>query len=102
MTKPYVIKLTTPFERIKLYNSIPDIALRSAIIMQTIIDTTNTANKKETTKAEYNAKKWLVENNENFNATCLEIGIEPNYVRKTAKKLIKSQQNKDKRPKLYG
>lgn len=98
MTKPYVIKLTTPFERIKLYNPIPDIALRSAIIMQAIIDATNTS----ATKAEYNAKKWLFENNENFNATCLEMGIEPNYVRKTAKKLIKSQQNKDKRPKLYG
>ncbi|WP_218460454.1 hypothetical protein [Rickettsia sp. TH2014] len=93
MTKPYVIKLTTPLERIKLYNPIPDIALRSAIIMQAII---------EATKAEYNAKKWLFENNENFNATCLEMDIEPNYVRKTAKKLIKSQQNKDKRPKLYG
>ncbi len=37
MTKPYVIKLTTPFEHIKLYNPIPDIALRSAIIMQAII-----------------------------------------------------------------
>ncbi len=32
MTKPYVIKLTTPFEHIKPYNPIPDIALRSAII----------------------------------------------------------------------
>ncbi len=69
--------------------------------MQAIIDATNTSIKKEATKAEYDAKKWLFENNENFNATCLEIGIEPNYVRKTAKKLIKSQQNKDKRPKLY-
>ncbi|MCZ6901955.1 MAG: hypothetical protein O7C59_06580 [Rickettsia endosymbiont of Ixodes persulcatus] len=39
MTKPYVIKLTTPFECIKLYNPIPDIALSSAIIMQAIIDT---------------------------------------------------------------
>ncbi|WP_225981312.1 hypothetical protein [Rickettsia japonica] len=85
----------------KLYNPIPDIALRSAIIMQVIIDAI-LSTKKEVTKAEYNAKKWFFENNENFNATCLEIGIEPNYVRKTAKKLIKSQQNKDKRPKLYG
>ena len=39
MTKPYVIKLTIPFKRIKLYNPVPDIALRSAIIMQVIIDT---------------------------------------------------------------
>ncbi|WP_232048167.1 hypothetical protein [Rickettsia conorii] len=85
----------------KLYNPIPDIALRSAIIMQVIIDAI-LSTKKKATKAEYNAKKWFFENNENFNATCLEIGIEPNYVRKTAKKLIKSQQNKDKRPKLYG
>ncbi|WP_261368739.1 hypothetical protein [Rickettsia argasii] len=85
----------------KLYNPIPDIALRSAIITQVIIDAI-LSTKKEATKAEYNAKKWFFENNENFNATCLEIGIEPNYVRKTAKKLIKSQQNKDKRPKLYG
>lgn len=52
MTKPYVIKLTTPFERIKFYNPIPDIALRSAIIMQAIIDATNTSTKKEAIKAE--------------------------------------------------
>ncbi|GAA5252524.1 hypothetical protein KNCP2_08120 [Candidatus Rickettsia kedanie] len=73
MTKPYVIKLTTPFEHIKLY-PIPDIALRSAIIIQAIIDATNTSTKKESTKAEYNAKKWLFENNENFNATCFSNG----------------------------
>ncbi len=32
MTKPCVIKLTTPFERIKLYNPIPEI-LRLEVLL---------------------------------------------------------------------
>lgn len=99
MTKPYVIKLTTPFERIKLHNTLPDIALRRAIIMQAVIDATNTSTNKEAAKAEHKAKKWLFENNEDFNATCLESGMEPVFVRNTAKELIKLQ--KDKSSKSY-
>ena len=57
MTKPSVIKLTTPFECLKFHNPLPDIALRLAIIMQAIIDSTNTSPKKEAKKAEDAAKK---------------------------------------------
>ncbi|WP_419235679.1 hypothetical protein [Rickettsia endosymbiont of Nabis limbatus] len=46
MTKPSVIKLATPFERLKFHNPLPDIALRLAVIMQAIIDSTNTSQKK--------------------------------------------------------
>ncbi|HJD65950.1 MAG TPA: hypothetical protein LFV91_02555 [Rickettsia endosymbiont of Bembidion nr. Transversale] len=52
MTKSSVIKLATPFERLKFHNPIPDIALRLAVIMQAIIDSTNTSPKKEAKKAE--------------------------------------------------
>lgn len=50
MAKPNVIRLTTPFERIKLYNVSPDVALRRAIITQAIIDATNTSPKREAKK----------------------------------------------------
>ncbi|AFB28840.1 hypothetical protein RPK_02915 [Rickettsia rickettsii str. Hlp len=60
MTKPYVIKLTTPFERIKLYNSIPDIALRSAIIMQAIIDATILLTRKRQQKQNITLKNGLL------------------------------------------
>lgn len=94
MTKSSVIKLTTPFERIKFYNSSPDIALRLAIIMQAIIDSTNTSSKKEAKKVEYAAKEWIFVDNEDFTATCLEAGIKPFLVRKVATDFIELQQNK--------
>ena len=69
-------------------------ALRRAIIMQAIIDSTNTSSKKEAKKAEYAAKKWIFGDNEIFTTTCLEAGMEPFLVRKITKELIKLQQTK--------
>lgn len=94
MTKPSVIKLVTPFERLKFHNPLPDIALRLAIIMQAIIDSTNTSPKKEAKKAEEAAKKWIFIDNEDFINICFEAGIEPSLVRKITKGLISLQQNK--------
>ncbi|HJD67578.1 MAG TPA: hypothetical protein LFV66_03900 [Rickettsia endosymbiont of Bembidion lapponicum] len=94
MTKPSVIKLATPFERLKFHNPLPDIALRLAIIMQAIIDSTNTSPKKEAKKAEDAAKKWIFIDNEDFITICFEAGIEPSLVRKITKGLIRLQQNK--------
>lgn len=100
MTKSSVIKLTAPFERLKSYNSLPDVALRRAIIMQAIIDSTNISAKKEAKKAEYADKKWIFVDNEDFITTCLEAGMEPYLVRKVTKSLINLQQNKfNPRPK---
>ncbi|MGX6960190.1 MAG: hypothetical protein ACIPMY_02890 [Rickettsia endosymbiont of Pentastiridius leporinus] len=94
MTKSYVIKPAAPFERLKSFNSLPDIALRRAIIMQAVIDSTNTSLKKEAKKAEYNSKNWIFEDNENFTSTCLEAGVEPSLVKEITKDLIKLQHNK--------
>ncbi|WP_395476269.1 hypothetical protein [Rickettsia endosymbiont of Pantilius tunicatus] len=82
MTKPSVIKLATPFERLKFHNPLPDIALRLAVIMQAIIDSTNTSQKKEAKKAEDAAKKWIFMDNEDFMTICSEAGIEPSLVKK--------------------
>ena len=38
---PNVIKFQSPFERLKLYTTSPDVTLRKAIITQAIIDATN-------------------------------------------------------------
>jgi len=94
MTKSSVIKLAAPFERIKSLNPFPDIALRCAIIMQAIIDSTNTSSKKEARKAEYAAKEWIFVDNEDFTTICLEAGLEPYTIRRATKDLIKLQQNK--------
>jgi hypothetical protein len=94
MTRSHVIKLTTPFERIKFYNGSPDIALRLAIITQAIIDATNISTKPSAKKIEYEAKKWIFGDSENFYSTCLEAGITPDSVVKTAKEFIKLHHNK--------
>jgi len=96
MTKSSVIKLAAPFERLKSFNYSPDITLRLAIIMQAIIDSTNTSSKKEAKKAELAAKKWIFQDNEDFNAICSEVETEPSEVRRVAKGLIKLQQSKSK------
>lgn len=94
MTKPSVIKIATPFERLKFHNPLPYIAFRLAVITQAIIDSTNTSPKKEAKKAEEAAKKWIFVYNEDFITICFEAGIEPSLVRKITKGLIRLQQNK--------
>lgn len=94
MAKPNVIRLTTPFERIKLYNVSPDVALRSAIITQAIIDATNTSPKREAKKIEYEAKEWIFGGSEAFLSTCSEAGINPSLVVKITKELIKLHKGK--------
>ncbi|MFY9589596.1 hypothetical protein [Rickettsia endosymbiont of Halotydeus destructor] len=94
MAKPNVIRLTTPFERIKLYNVSPDVALRRAIITQAIIDATNISPKMEAKKMEYEAKGWIFGRSEDFLSICFEAEIEPSVVVRITKELIKLHKNK--------
>ncbi|WP_341794108.1 MULTISPECIES: hypothetical protein [unclassified Rickettsia] len=94
MTKPNVIRLATPFERIKIYNVSPEIALRRAIITQAMIDATNTSPKREAKKIEYEAKEWIFGGSEEFLSTCSEAEITPSLVVKVTKELIKLHKSK--------
>lgn len=84
-----VIKFQAPFERLKLYDSSPDIVLRKAIITQAIIDATNISDFREAKKIEIEAKLWIFGGDEYFKKICLEAGIEPSYVIKITKEIIK-------------
>ncbi len=83
-----VIKLQSPFEKIKLFNVCSEVALRRAIIIQAIIDASNVAKSREAIKATIDAKKWIFEENKEFNSTCEEANLEPCSVRKIAKEVI--------------
>lgn len=83
-----VIKFQSPFERLKSYNSSPEINLRKAIIMQAVIDATNTSDAPEAKKLELEAKQWLFYD-DYFKELCLEAGMDPSFIIKIAKELIR-------------
>lgn len=84
-----VIKFQAPFEKLKLYHTSPDINLRRSIILQAIIDSTNTDENKEAKKFEEEAKNWIFhDQNSSFKRICLEAGIEADFIRNIARELI--------------
>lgn len=89
-----VLKFQAPFERIKIYNKSPDVALRKAIIMQAIIDATNLSNEAINQKIEQEAKLWLFSNSKHFKETCLEADLKPSFVVRIAKELISLHKEK--------
>lgn len=80
--------MQAPFERLKIYNQ-PDVALRRAIILQAIIDSTNTSDNKIARRIEKEAKDWLFGDSEYFKKICNEAGFDPEYVVSIAKAMIK-------------
>lgn len=86
--KKGVIKLQSPFEKIKQNTKDPIERLYRAVIMQMIIDSSNKSDKKELVKNEESAKNWLFKDNENFEWTCANANIEKRLVRKIAKQII--------------
>lgn len=89
-----VIKLQAPFEKIKDSNKSSEIALRRAIILQAIIDASNTSNSKGARRMEQDAKKWLFDNSKYFANICLEADLDPGFVASIAKKVIKLHNDK--------
>jgi hypothetical protein len=71
------------------YTASPDIALRKAIITQAIIDATNISEFPAAKKFEQEAKSWIFGGSESFKSTCIEGGIEPAFVVKVTKAIIK-------------
>ena len=96
-----VIKFQAPFERIKSYNLCPEVALRKAIITQAIIDASNISEARASKKLEMEAKAWIFGDGEYFREICLGAGIEPSFVVKITKGIIKlhKKQASFKKPK---
>ena len=84
----HVMKFQAPFERLKEYNSSPEIILYKAIITQAIID----APRAKT--LETDAKKWIFSNSDYFQKICYIAGIEPSFVVKITKEAIKLNHKK--------
>lgn len=86
-----VIKLQAPFERLKQNTNNPEIALRKAIILQAIIDSTNLSTEKSAKKIAESAKEWLFGDSEYFYKICQEAELEPSNVKKIALETIEKQ-----------
>ncbi len=89
-----VIKFPSPFERLKSYTNSPDVMLRKAIITQAIIDATNISEFRAAKKLEQEAKSWIFGGGESFKTTCMEGEIEPSFVVKVTKEIIKLHKSK--------
>jgi hypothetical protein len=84
-----VIKFQAPFERLKLYQTSPEISLLKSIITQAIIDSTNNSDMREAKKLAMEARDWIFGDSEDFKMICIEAGLEPSFVVKIAKETIK-------------
>lgn len=83
-----VIKLSAPFEKLKSYDASPEVNMYKAVIMQHIIDCTNTSNNNESRRLEIEAKTWLFGNSKDFLIVCDFAKITPWEVQKIAKEAI--------------
>lgn len=90
----YVIKFQAPFERLKTFSDNPDILLRRAIILQAIIDASNISAASEAKKYEHEARIWIFSNSNYFHRICYEARLEPDFVIKIAKEVIKLNKKK--------
>ena len=90
----FVIKLQSPFERLKFINDNPEISLRKAIILQAIIDASSCSGKQQDIKIAQEARDWLFYDSEYFKQLCNEAELAPNYVANIAAQMIKLQEKK--------
>lgn len=88
------MKFQAPFERIKEYNSSPEVSLYKAVITQAIIDATNTSLMPEAKSIERDAKRWIFGNDEYFQKICHMAGIDPGFVIKITQEAIRLNHTK--------
>ncbi len=79
-----VIKLNSPFEKLKNYDYSPEVKLSKAVILQAIIDATNRSDRVSLKKNEVEAMFWLFEDGD-FLEVCDNAMLCPHKIRKEAK-----------------
>ncbi len=90
----YVIKFQAPFERLKNFSDSPDLALRRAIILQAIIDSSSTSELPCIRNHEREARAWIFGNSNYFQRICYEAGFEPSFIIKITRETIKINKKK--------
>lgn len=89
-----VIKFTTPFEGLKKTDYSPEIKLFKSIIIQIIIDATYNLDNPRSKLNKLRAEEWLFKDNDHFLEICCYAIVDPNRVRKLARKIIKFHKSK--------
>lgn len=69
-------------------NARGETALWVAVITQAMMDALSRCKKSESVYHKYEAISWLTGNSKDFNDVCLCAGLNPDYVRRKAKKVI--------------
>lgn len=83
-----IIKLQAPFERLRASVTCGQKALRRGVILQAILDVSNLSKALQTSIHRDSAEKWIFHDSQNFYTTCDEAGLNPNFVRQLAQKMI--------------
>lgn len=92
----FVLKPQAPFERLKMANDCPEVALNRGIILQAIIDASNTGGGSVSKKIARTAYNWLCGKSEGFKQTCFNADLEPNFVVTVAKQMIDLHNSSEK------
>lgn len=92
--KTGVIRLQSPFEKIKLSSDMPEVNLYRAIIMQMIIDASNTSQNPKLREHEEHAKEWLFGEGEALEITCENAMLSKHEVQKAAREAIEFHRKK--------
>ena len=93
----FVFKPQAPFERLKLANASPEVALNKAIILQAIIDASNTSKASDAVRLAKKAKDWLMGNSEGFIEVCHNADLDKDFITKIATQLIELHQMGNKK-----
>jgi hypothetical protein len=93
----FVIKPQAPFERLKIANTCPEVALRKAIILQAIIDASDISYSKSTLKTTIKARQWLFGNSKGFRESCYDANLDPDFVAKIASQIIEQHEQDQQR-----
>lgn len=84
-----VIKFQAPFDRMREYDFLAEVKLYKSIILQAIIDASNTSNSQQARKTELEAKNWIFGKSDYFQEVCHRAESHPDHVIRTAKKIIR-------------
>ncbi len=89
----FVFKPQAPFERLKSANQCPEVALFKAIILQAIIDASCVS---VFDKNAVSARDWLFGNSNDFKEVCIRADLEPCFVVRTSRRIVRLHQAKVK------
>lgn len=86
-----VIKFQSPFEKLKKYPCSNEVKLYKATILQAVIDASNISSSVISRKNEIEAKHWIFGNGAHFQEICYLADMEPSFIIKITRYVIKHQ-----------